>query len=442
VFAIWLCLAVASVGCTTGSGRDRPAIGPNACPGPACISTSPQQACVHEPCGQQILINSDGAAHDLCEAMAQRGSTIVVTNNVELDLTACSNPVRVAEGVTLIGGRTAREPGPLLFSAIQKTLFLISENDVRISGLRIKGPDHGEEPVDGEDLETSVGIYIRPTAEIDHIEIDHNEIYGWWKNGIRVNDDHDRITFDEDTWPIVIHDNFIHNNQEQDSAGYGVVIGTGAYALIDRNVFDYNRHAIAGTGSDDSGYRATRNLVLQHGGKHKYWYGWGHTHQFDMHGQSCGSFCGTAGRYIDINHNSFLYTAGTAIKIRGTPQEGAWIESNVFAHSFPPDAVQQTPFQFPFHDERLYVVDNRYGIDGSDRYGICDFDGDDTDDRFMATGQTWWYSSGGTRPWVYLNTSQRLLSEVTLGDRDGDGRCDVVAGDLISSGGTSRWIPL
>lgn len=212
----------------------------------------------------------------------------------------------------------------------------------------------------------------------------------------------------------------------------------------ERNVFDYNRHAIAGDGSDWSGYRAYRNLVLQHGGKHKnkYTHIWGHTHQFDMHGQSCQAQCGTAGHSIDIALNSFLYTAGKAIKIRGVPQRGAYVTRNVFAHDAPWDAVDQTTIRstFPFY-KRVYLDNNRFGINGAEQYGVCDFDGDGTSDRFMATGETWWYASRGTGPWVYLNTSQKLLSEVTLGLFDGDNRCDVVTGGLISSGGTSHWRP-
>jgi hypothetical protein len=59
----------------------------------------------------------------------------------------------------------------------------------------------------------------------------------------------------------------------------------------------------------------------------------------------------------------------------------------------------------------------------------------------MATGQTWWYASRGTGHWVYLNTSKKLLSELTLGHFDGDNRCDVVADGLISRGGTGPWRP-
>ena len=57
----------------------------------------------------------------------------------------------------------------------------------------------------------------------------------------------------------------------------------------------------------------------------------------------------------------------------------------------------------------------------------------------MATGVTWWYSSGGTMPWTYLHTSTARLPEVVLGYFDGDDRCDVKVGDTVFSGGTNSW---
>ena len=44
---------------------------------------------------------------------------------------------------------------------------------------------------------------------------------------------------------VRIHHNFIHHNQQDGTDGYGVAVVNRAYALIEKNVFDYNRHAIA-----------------------------------------------------------------------------------------------------------------------------------------------------------------------------------------------------
>lgn len=397
-----------------------------------------------------VTIDGNHLAPLLRQALRTPGTTVRVQSGVQLDLSLYEN-IAVAQGVTLIGTRTPREPGPRLYALNRpKRLFLIRANDVRITGLRIEGPDMD---IEGGDPRATA-IYVSPaeSVRLDHVEIDNNELYGWNGAAIGVNDDAGRISYSTNPTAVRIHDNFIHHNQHPNSAGYGVVIGNGAYALIEQNVFDYNRHAIAGDGSDWSGYRAYRNLVLEHGGRHKRVL-WGHTHQFDMHGQdNCGPGdifsdslfnCGTAGHDLEIIRNSFLYRAEAAIKVRGTPQRkpwGAFVISNVFAHAcldvpLLPCAVEQT-------ERGVYKHDNRVGIDGSDRYGSCDFDGDGTDDRFLATGQTWWYASRGTGPWTYLNTSERLLSELRLADVDGDARCDAIAGTQVSLGGTTPWRPL
>ncbi len=235
---------------------------------------------------------------------------------------------------------------------------------------------------------------------------------------------------------VRIHDNFIHHNQHQRKHGYGVSVGNGAHALIEKNVFDWNRHAIAGDGSDRSGYLAYRNLVLENGGLTLWLLGtWAHTHMFDMHGQDdCwlgDRNCGVAGEYMDIRYNTFLYSAGHAFRLRGTPSIRADVRDNVFKHeslwgvSTPyetlPGAVTQS-------ESGLVTANNQLGVDESGNLGHCDFDADGAMDTFFATGATWWYSSGGTAAWRYLNTSSRRLSQLTLGDVDGDGRCDVRAG--------------
>ena len=142
---------------------------------------------------------------------------------------------------------------------------------------------------------------------------------------------------------------------------------------------------------------------------------------------------GLGGQDVDIRYNSFFFINGPAIKIRGTPQVQDVIRSHVFGHLFLGDAVQLL--------DGVGCVflgdDNQVG--GRPSWTTsCDFDGDGINDTFMTTGQTWWYLSGGSYPWVYLNASTLTLDrgEVTLlGDVDGDRLCDVVAGDVLYSDG-------
>ena len=410
----------------------------------------------------KVTITANHQVPLLLLGLNSRRAEVFVQNHVELDLTGYEH-IYIAGGVKLFGRRSPRDPGPLLYvrctawkpatipycSSAPNALFQINSGwgeTIRISGLRIRGVDAGN--IAAENATNSHGIVI--TSAFD-IEIDNNEISGWRSSAIQVTDDSDpgRICHINGTdcpapnsSTIRIRNNYIHHNQQNGTDGYGVAVVKGAYALIEKNVFDYNRHAIATDGSPGSGYLAYNNLVLEHGGFHENAGVTIYTHQFDIHGtRDCDEFwwidgnhnCGPAGEYTEIKFNSFFYLHDNAFKLRGTPSVGVTIESNVFAHQF------LTGFQPALggYVDHITTSGNRLGINENGNYGHCDFDHDGVDDEFLATGQTWWFRSGG-RHWNYLSTSTRRLHEVQLGDFDGDGRCDVMADGVVSSGGTGR----
>ena len=92
-------------------------------------------------------------------------------------------------------------------------------------------------------------------------------------------------------------------------------------ALIEANVFDWCRHAIAATGRPGSGYEARYNLVLEHA----------NGHSFDMHGgRDRKDGTNVAGDWIKIHHNTFRAAGVYAIVIRGKPRQGAAIHHNWF----------------------------------------------------------------------------------------------------------------
>jgi len=413
-----------------------------------------------------VSIDSSNAKALLLQALRTPNTTVIVQNGVDMDLTSWNGTalkeIPIETGVVLWGGRTSRDPGPRLYTTRRgMDFFVVPGDNVRITGLRIQGPEMG---VGGGDDNLGRGIVVNSSFH-QHVEIDHNELSGFSGKAIIVSNQGD-----PEGWRtphnVRIHDNYIHHNQHEGGNGYGVDVSNGGYALIEHNVFDWNRHAIAGgDGSDGSGYIANENLVLQHGGLHR-WLGgtWTHTHQFDMHGQeSCGVLeaaadvadainpfgdplsdsqfnCGTAGESIYIRRNTFLYTEDEVIKLRGTPQlkpYGMFVEGNVFAHEHEDDAITQT-------ESGLWKADNHFGVDGSAQLGSCDFDGDGVDDAFMATGATWWFSSGGQKPWTFLRASASRFAEVNLSDFDGDSLCDVAAEGTIFSGGKTPkmiWTP-
>jgi len=395
--------------------------------------------------------------------------------------------------------RTARRVGPLIYVTKvppNKALFDVRGDNVVFSGFRLQGPNGGEFIADGDaNTESGILIFPKPATECEaaaplrHIEISNMEIYDWSGAGVYVQDfasaamQHGRLTKDT-IGAVHVDDSFIHHNRHGDGFGYGVNTGQGGYTLIERTVFDENRHAIAGDSVNDdkdkdtgyvaqdfSGYTVQDNLILPNGGDHctesfgfpSCWY----THIIDMHGdrsvllhgEHC---CGHAGEQLIIRRNTVLYTGGDwhfldyarealdflglggdhpglAIKIRGDPTIGALIENNVFKHGSEASSIDQNGeevivcFRFgcvpTLRVLNPYVArGNVYGKDPLAHLGSCDFvgNGDGEHDDFMATGIGWWAKSSVTHQWRYLNTQLETLDQLELYDLDHDGVCDVV----------------
>ncbi len=397
-----------------------------------------------------VNIQSNDQVSLFVQALRTDDTIIVVDDAVNMNL-SYKDGLTIAQGVKLLGGRNSRVAGARFYTATRPgALFVIRGDNVRISGVRIEGAEMGIG--DGDD-NLSQGIRL---ASVINVEIDHCELSGWTNTAVAITDPSsvgDRINPLVNPHTVRIHDNYIHHNQFYAKFGYGVPPGEGAYVLIDRNVFDWNRHAIASSGQPNTGYHAYHNLVLEHGGYHRWWgwpFGWDRTHQFDMHGtDSCGIGdvfsdavynCGWGGHSLEVKNNAFLYTEAPAFKLRGTPfvSNGAKVIENVFKHSNIDDAVQQT-------QSGLVKQDNLTGVDGMNELGTCDFDGDGVDDKFLATGQNWWFSSGGTGAWNFLRGSLKRRAQVALGYFDSRAGCDVSVDGTVYSGGKdpiTLWMPM
>jgi Right handed beta helix region len=368
-----------------------------------------------------------------------------IAGNLNLDLSGMSSLI-VAPGVQILGDRMAVRLGPRLFTTTFPRVLLQVGTDgkpsdnVRISGIRLDGGE-SDDPFSAVGKEDADGIAVFSST---NVEIDHNEIYRWRGSGVVVHDGGGRINRERaDT--VRIHDSYIHHNQHPasddcisrlfeggHSAGYGVQVADGAYALIERNVFDWNRHAIAGDGTAGAGYLALRNLILKNGGVHFRCPDagdWGlalldfvsgdpaaaatlvikdvldddsiyHTHSIDMHGtrKDCNYQCGPAGEFMDIEFNTILYTAGNGIHLRGTPtsKEGMVVKHNVFAHEDRYGGILSgvvSPGAMVQEERGLHDSDNIFGLNTFNERKECDFDGDGINDPFIATGVTFWYSS-------------------------------------------------
>lgn len=348
--------------------------------------------------------------------------------------------------IPLVSGRTPSSTGPLLeYGPVrgedERELFLVSSkysphDSVRISGLRLYGPSFGQQHT-GE-----AGIHIIGSVDV---EISNMEIAGWGGAGVSV-DDLDEGGRIDDVSDVRVVNSYIHHNQhprtiaDDGTAGYGVVVSDGAYAEIVANVFDSNRHAIAASGYMD-GYDAIANLVLKGGGVHyDGFFTTIHTHQFDIHGTGDDGFGGRAGGRTLFAYNSFQYINNEAISIRGLPEEEVVIRDNVFVH----DDVTDDAIALDTTTNVDIQTNNIGGYDSYGTYRVCDFDGDEIDDLFLATGQTWWFSSYGEFQWTYLATRIETQDQLRFGYFDADNKCDVLTqgsdGDwVISSGGVGWW---
>lgn len=287
---------------------------------------------------KRIISKGDYTAKNLDQLIdalgkAKAGQVVFIPGETEIDCTARvyieELVLHVPAGVTLAGNRGENGlAGALLCSDALETPVLIRATgpDVRVTGLRIRGPNskryldhHHRSFAEGRGHEyyykfpTSAGI----GAEHAGLEVDNCEISGFSHCGVKLSrgDGHH------------IHHCFIHHCQ-YNGLGYGVCHDT-ASSLIERNLFDFNRHSIAGTGRPGCGYEARHNVEL----------GTSLSHCFDMHGgRDRKDGTDIAGTRIIIHHNTFRAPEHPVV-IRGVPQETCEVFGNWFPRHDSPQTV-------------------------------------------------------------------------------------------------------
>ena len=411
---------------------------------------------------------------------------VVELCDVELDLTGHSGIILSDHDSLIASAGCARGPrslGPRIFvtdSRKSLPLFSVRGDNVLISGFRLEGPTSGIASGDNKEKGIAIWPFSAPTP-INNIEVSNMEIFHWAGVGVQVSDNVDQAErgrlFNTNETAVRIVNNYFHHNRHT-SEGYGAEVAGGGYALIAQNVFDQNRHSIAGgsknrdNNKDYSGYTARDNLILTEGGlacSYGFWArltapdNWfrsrcWHTHAIDMHGDDNRFYsgsnwqCGTAGETMIIQRNTILYTKGFAIKIRGNPADKAVVDANVFRHGSRDDAIDQNGY-CGWGDNITKPIDvrpsNVFGVDPRSDLGKGDFVGDGRLDDFMATGVTWWARSPVTAQWRYLNTMSERLPQLSLERVDGDSVCDVTPKRrrpemrrTYSRSGTAPWSQL
>ncbi len=277
---------------------------------------------------------------------AKSGQIIYVTDSASINLTGDS-PIAIPAGVTLASGRgRSSSLGALIYSNDLNTypLFSLKGENTRVTGLRLQGPDperktdqmtwlsaHGRY----YDIPNSFGIWSQYSDQT----VDNCELFGWSQAA---------IYFYPGSTGNYVHNNYIHNNQRE-GLGYGVSLNTGSSSLIEANIFDWNRHSIAGSrGSPDACYEARYNLLLDNG-------------NFDMHGGNDVS------DPTVIHHNTLIDKSPPAVEIRGIPTEGVWVYKNWAVYDMKTYTEKQIFTQslnnLPGHTpyEKMSVYDNWYG---------------------------------------------------------------------------------
>lgn len=290
--------------------------------------------------------------------LKNKNAVIFIENDVILDL---SDPnyrdINIAEGVTLASDRgqwisggvpesvtkiSLRRPQPGYYSkgaliktsdiSLQYELFRIENKNVRITGLRLQGPSQ-----DTTKYLNSDGKYLGVTGILiynaNNCKVDNCELFGWTGEAVGIN----TSSFS------YVNNNYIHHNQ-MTGLGYGVcVAGDGdADAHIMANIFNYNRHSIAGGGKNpfiQPSYEAAYNIIESEAT----------SHSFDMHGtyhyesgSSSSNYKIWAGNNLQIHHNTFRNSECYCIGIRGVPLDKAEIYNNKFeTKNYVEQAVRQ-----------------------------------------------------------------------------------------------------
>lgn len=284
-------------------------------------------------------------------AQAREGQVIFIPSETWIDLTTRiyieELVLDIPPGVTLAGGRGNNgSKGALLTSDALKTPFIIRAQgpNIRITGLRIQGPnpkrylEHHRRSFAREGGRGSDYYYKFPVSrgivtEYDNLEIDNCEVSAFSHSGItlRKGEGHH------------VHHNFIHQCQ-YNGLGYGVSHSE-ATSLIEHNLFDENRHSLAGTGVPGCGYIARHNIEL----------GVSLSHCFDMHGgRDRKDNTDIAGTSIEIYNNTFR-APQRAVVIRGVPEEKCEVHHNWFTeHAMAEEAVRGL-------SEKTIAFNNAYG---------------------------------------------------------------------------------
>ncbi|HCG35451.1 MAG TPA: hypothetical protein DER23_03805, partial [Clostridiales bacterium] len=264
--------------------------------------------------GNYVATNADelyaaAAAAGFGDVIFIPGGTIIELGNAQ---SGTLTSLLLKAGVTLASDRgKVNANGTVSIGAIIKTsynttkeMITIGGDNVRITGIVVHGADPGRHLAHWDRCFASTGpkldysyFYKLPVTKGIHcvynnLEVDNCEFSGFSYAAIYLSGQGGAATTGHK-----IHHNYIHHNQIK-ALGYGIV-HTYAYTTIAYNLFNYNRHSIAGSGVPNSGYVAHNNVE----------FGESLSTYFDMHGgydRNKNYDEEIAGEYVEIYNNTFL----------------------------------------------------------------------------------------------------------------------------------------
>jgi len=307
----------------------------------------------------KIILDGDFVVNNVQELLAafnnaQSGDVIYVAPNASIDISGVIN-VEIPDGITLAGNRGHNgAAGPLLFSTstpFENVIFYV-QNNVRITGLRFKGPDDNYPDID---------YAVRPESKIlcfavegENVEVENCEISNFSRGGVEV-------------YPrgknVHVHHCYLH-----DIHSYPVIALNKSEPpiIIEANKIHWIWHATAGSGAPGTGYEARYNIIVREPAPNS-WQPYDGQFAIDMHAyapveQERGHFI--AGDEMKIHHNTFVNNAGSDpsvltsydAQLRGVPRVLAEFHHNIFLNSDPAQAVVSANTK-----GNVWVYENLYG---------------------------------------------------------------------------------
>jgi hypothetical protein len=246
------------------------------------------------------------------------GDVIYINPSSTLDLSGYP-ALTIPSGVTLASNRgVGGSTGALIKKTTgggtwgwEQPMFKTTGVDVRVTGLQLEGEMLAQDGTGPGESRYLVGLEAETAT---NFEVDNCELRGWSWSAISL----DRSS------NSYIHNNYIHHNQAA-GEGYGTSLYEGT-AIVERNLYSYNRHDITGDGNGNEQYTFRYNIDLGTGSAS----GGSRT---DVH-EGTGGYAGST---FNISYNSFKASGDDQlllpIQISEKPLVDMTISHNIFEGS-------------------------------------------------------------------------------------------------------------